>query len=170
MRLFESFVIWIVATMLSLLCGCMVDASKLAGYSNPSAEISYSPLWGFRARTGADFTGDFEGHYNPETGAIDVVATVGVNASQVVGAEGERADHLVKLREIETAYLLESQKTVGDNFQAFGQLLAIATAAGGDAARQVIEAGIPILQGSRVRVDIPGVGGAEANLGESSNE
>ena len=144
----------VVVGIVGLCGGCLVDASKLAGYSNPSTDVSYNP-WtkSFHARTGADFTGTLDGEYDPDTKRVRVKLEVGSNASGVVQAEGERAEHLVELRKLETQYLIESQRIVGDNFRAFGQMLAIAAAGGGEAVAKMVDAAAPILKGSALKVN-----------------
>lgn len=135
--------------------GCLVDAGKLAGFTDPKAKIKYR---GLSAEVGTDFVGHMDGHYNAETKQIDLVVDVSSNASARVSAEGERADHIVELRRIETAYYLEAQKQVGKNFEAFGTMLAIAATAGGDAVAKVIDAAAPILKGSAITLP-GGIGG-----------
>jgi hypothetical protein len=156
--------------------GCtiaLLPADKLAGFSNPKLRVTRT--WGgFTAEAGTNFEGDVDVQYDPETKAFRLVGKIVSDVSGVVGAEGERADHLVALREIESDFLkakmqyaLESQRIVGENFQAFGTMLAIATAAGGDAVQKVINAAVPILAGSKV--DIAGVVGASLGTPPTEN-
>lgn len=147
----------------------MMPADKMAGYSNPKLKVVRT--WnGFSAEAGTNFNGDVDVEYDPETKRFHLKGKVASDASGVVGAEGERADHLIRLREVESEFLqakmqyaLESQRIIGQNFQAFGSMLAIATAAGGDAVKKVVDAAAPILAGSKI--DIAGMGGA--SLGTS---
>jgi len=146
--------------------GCLIDAGKLAGYSNPKASVRYNP-WtkSFEAEAGTDFAGKLDGSYNPETKAFELHVDVASGVSPVVAAEGERADHLIELRKIEATYLLEAQKAVGENFKAFGQMLAIAAAGGGEAVAKVVDAAAPILKGSAL-----GLGAFSARLGAATGE
>ena len=106
-----------------LSCGCMIDAGKLAGFSNPKLDMSYDAGRGkFDLEAGTDFQGKAEGHYNPETKQIDATIEVGSTASPVVQAEGERADHLVALRQIEATMLVEMHRLVGENIRAVGDM------------------------------------------------
>jgi len=145
-------------------CG-MQNASGLAGYSNPTLKMKKGIFGSMYFEAGTNFTGDVEAKYNPETGQFELSGTVGSDASGVVGAEGERADHLVELRRIEADYLIRSQEIVGENFQAFGNMLAVAAAGGGDAVSKVIDATVPILAGSGGTIDLGKLGGASLNLG-----
>lgn len=133
--------------MLSLCGGCLVDASKLAGFSNPSLEVKRTP-WGFTFKAGSDFKGEGSAEYNPETGQFKGHVLVTSDPTPVINAEASRADHLVELRRIETTYYLEAQKTVGENFQAFGNMLAIAAQGGGAAVAKVVESAAPLLTAS----------------------
>lgn len=141
--------------------GCVESSKWLAGYSNPSSKVSYHWLTGFRAETGADFEGTLVGTYNPETKELSINLAVNSDPTTVIAAEGERADHLVRLHEL----VNERHRIVGENFQAFGTMLAIAAAGGGDAVATVIDAAAPILKGSAIGLDIAGLGTINANLG-----
>ena len=143
--------------------GCLMDASKLAGFSNP--KLIVKKTWsGFYAEAGSDFSGKLDATFNPETNQFVLKGEVSSNVSGVVSAEGERADHLLELRKVETQYYLAAQQQVGKNFEAFGTMLAIASTAGGDAVAKVIDAAAPILKGSNVTLP----GGISGTLGSSA--
>ncbi len=146
-RMFSVCHVVALCGMLSLCGGCLVDASKLAGFSNPSLEVKRTP-WGFAFKAGSDFKGEGSAEYNPETGQFKGHVLVTSDPTPVINAEASRADHLVELRRIETTYYLEAQKTVGENFQAFGNMLAIAAQGGGAAVAKVVESAAPLLSAS----------------------
>jgi hypothetical protein len=139
----------IVIVSLFLFCcpGCMMDkAGRLAGFSNPSSEVSYSWLTGFKAKTGADFSGSLKGDYNPETGQITVDANINSAVSPVVDAEGKRiTPEFLELRKIESNFKNEQARIVGQNFEAFGSMLQTAIIAGGDAVGRVLDTSLPVL-------------------------
>lgn len=102
-------------------CGCMIDAGKLAGFSNPKLRMNYNGGRGtFDMEAGTDFQGKAQGHYNPETKKIEASIEIGSSVSPVVQAEGTRAESLVELRRIEATMLVEMHKAVGENIRAFG--------------------------------------------------
>ena len=138
--------------------GCLIDASKLAGFSNPKAKVKYHPWSGFTAEVGTDFTGKLDGDYDPATGKATIHAEVTSGVSSVVTAEGERADHLVELRRIETTYYLEAQKQVERNMDAAGRMISMAAIGGGEAVAKMVNAVAPVLAGSAI--DIGGIGRA----------
>ena len=121
---------WFLAVTIAVLSlgvtGCMMDASKLAKYSNPKLHVSYNRN-GVEFEAGSDFKGDGKVHVNPVTKEIDAEVHVDSSVSAVDKAEGERADHLVELRRIEAQYLVESQRIVGENIKALGSILGDAT-------------------------------------------
>lgn len=146
--------------LLLMTTGCLVDASKLAGYSNPKLVVKKT-MTGFYAEAGSDFNGHLKADYDPVTQKFTIDGTVSSNVSGVVTAEGERADHLVELRKAEMNYLVESQRLVGENFKAAGQMLALAAVGGGEAVAKVATAIAPVLAGSSVTLP----GGIGAVLG-----
>lgn len=102
-----------------LLGGCMMDAAKLAGFSQPKLKATYNAARGrFDLEAGTDFQGRAEGHYNPDTGQIDAEVEVGSIASPVVKAEGDRAESLVALRKIEADMLVKMHEVARDNIAA----------------------------------------------------
>lgn len=104
-----------------LSCGCMIDAGKLAGFSNPKLRMNYNGGRGtFDMEAGTDSQGKAEGRYNPETKQIDASIEIGSAVSPVVQAEGARAESLIELRKIEATMLVEMHKAVGENMRAFG--------------------------------------------------
>ena len=155
---------WTAVAAMGVLCsGCLIDAGKLAGFSNPKVKISKT--WGgVDVEVGTDFTGKAVGEYDPETKKIKFEVEVNSGVSSVVNAEGLRADHLIELRKIEATYYLEAQKAAGENFKAFGTMLAIATAAGGDAVAKVVDAAGPILKGSAISLPA-GIGATLGSTG-----
>jgi hypothetical protein len=60
---------------------------------------------------------------------------------------------------------VEVQRLVGENFKAFGTMLALAAAGGGDAVAKVVDAAAPILKGSAASLSLGGLGMAGINLG-----
>jgi len=144
--------------------GCLVSAEHLAGFSNPKLKVKKSAL-GFSAEADTDFAGKLKADYNPETKQFSIDAEINSDAGTVIAAQGERADHLIELRKIEATYLLEAQKAVGENFKAFGQMLAIAAAGGGDGLKKVIDAAAPILAGSAGALELPSLGHLRGQLG-----
>lgn len=156
-RLIEVFVPVIA---LLFLTGCLVDAGKLAGFSNPKLIVKKT-ITGFYAEAGSDFNGHLVADYDPETNRFHIDGTVSSNVSGVVTAEGERADHLIELRKAEMNYLVESQRLVGENVKAVGQMLALAAVGGGEAVAKMVDAAAPILKGSTVTLP----GGLGATLG-----
>lgn len=157
-RLIEVFVPAIALFVLTT--GCLVDAGKLAGFSNPKLIVKKT-MTGFYAEAGSDFNGHLIADYDPETNKFHIDGTVSSNVSGVVTAEGERADHLIELRKAEMNYLVESQRLVGENVKAVGQMLALAAVGGGEAVAKMVDAAAPILKGSTVTLP----GGLGAALG-----
>jgi len=117
-----GFVCVMLGTCLS--CGCMMDSSKLAGFSQPKLQMSVDARRGkFDMEAGTDFEGKAKGHYNPETKEINAEIEIGSSASPVVKAEGERAEALVELRKIEAQMLIKMHELVGDNIKAAGGIV-----------------------------------------------
>lgn len=155
----------VIALAIALIPGCLMDsAGRFAGFTQPSFSASHG-IFGTSVRASSDFAGNLVVDYDPETGELHAEAEVSSDASKVVSAEGERADHLVELRRIESEYKIESQRLVGENFRAFGQMLALAAAGGGEAIAKVIDAGVPLLKGSSAHWDLEGLGSGGATLG-----
>ncbi len=143
------------------LSGCAPGAQRLAMFSNPSSKVSYHWFWGLYAETGSDFEGTLKASYDPETKQLVIDLTISSDPTPVIRAEGTRADHLVELHRLD----VERHRLVGENFKAFGQMLAIASQGGGEAVAKVIDAAAPILAGSGFGFDIAGLGSVTANLG-----
>lgn len=145
------------AVGMCLNAGCLVDAGKLAGFSNPKLIVKKT-MTGFYAEAGSDFNGHLIADFDPETNKFHIDGTVSSNVSGVVTAEGERADHIIELRKSEMNYLVESQRLVGENMKAAGQMLALAAVGGGEAVAKMVDAAAPILKGSAL--NLPGGFGA----------
>jgi hypothetical protein len=156
------------AGCLSTQAGCQSDEVRRAfGYSNPTLEVKHSFFGGTSFKAGSNFSGELDAVYNPDTNAIEVHARADSNVADVLGAEGARiTEQFLAARAAEYAYRNRQAEIVGDNFRAFGTMIAIATAAGGDAVQQVIDAAAPILAGSGATLDITGLGHAGINLGQ----
>lgn len=144
--------------------GCSMNASALAGFSNPAVRMTRG-LFGTSAEIGTDFAGHGELHYDPDTGKIDVLVDVNSQVSPVVTAEGVRADHLVELRKIEAERIVATHQAIGQNIRSVIDGLALAVAAGGDAASKFMDASAPILKGSALALDLGSLGGGAMNLG-----
>lgn len=149
--------------------GCVMDASALAGFSNPSLRVKHSVLWGTEVQAGTDFAGNGHLVYRPETGELEVTLDVQSDASGVVTAEGLRADHLVELRRIEAERVIELHRLVGENLKAAGTMLALAAAGGGEAVAKIADAVAPVLKGSAAELNFEGLGGGRVNLGEAED-
>lgn len=144
-----------------LTTGCAPGAKRLAMFSNPSSKVSYHWFWGLYAETGSDFEGTLKASYDPETKQLVIDLTISSDPTPVIGAEGTRADHLVELHRLD----VERHRLVGENFKAFGTMVALASVGGGEAVAKVIDAAAPILKGSGLGFDIAGIGSVSANLG-----
>lgn len=169
-RFIESLIAFLLA-LFSLLGigGCQLwrafDASNV-GVSTDTANISYTSGWfsGTKFEIGSQFSGRLE--YDADTnGLARLVAVVDSNPVNVIGAQGERARALETLQAQEIAFKNRQSEIVGENFEKFGNMLAIAIAAGGDAAQRVIDAALPLLAGSRAELDLGGFGGGAIQLG-----
>lgn len=147
--------------------GCSMNASALAGFSNPAVRMTKG-VFGASAEIGTDFTGHGELHYDPDTGQIDVVVDVNSQVSPVVTAEGVRADHLIELRKIEAERIVATHQAIGANIRSVIDGLAMAVAAGGDAASKFLDGAAPILKGSAMALDLGALGGGTLNLGDGA--
>ena len=160
------FSVFLACVMLWHCGGCLnlASARHLAGFTEPKLVVKKT--WnGFYAEAGTDFNGTIDATYDPATNAFTLKGQVNSNASGVITAEGERADHILELRKAEIAGTVEVQRLVGENFKAFGTVLALAAAGGGDAVAKVVDAAAPILKGSAANLSLVGLGAAGINLG-----
>lgn len=126
--------------------GCRAMAEDL-GFSNPDVTVKKT-AFGFEARLGTDFRGKGDVRYNPKTGEFTLIGEMASDPTSVIRAESDRAAANLEAFKVIASYRIESQKIVGENFRAFGQMLALAAAAGGDAVAQVVKAGAPGLEAS----------------------
>lgn len=139
------------------LAGCAQNAANLAGYSNPSVQIK-AGLFSKTLLIGTNFNG--EATYDPETGKFHV--KVASAPEGVIAAEGERADHLVPLREIERMRIVETHKAIGETITKTIDLISAAAMTGStQIVESVMQAAVPVLQGSALSLE--GLG--SANLG-----
>ncbi len=144
-----------------LLGGCYVsDASRLAGFSNPSVKVTKN-IFGLSAQVGTNFMGKAEW-------AKDGTFKIEVNSAPegVIGAEAARAKELIPLRTLEFDYQVAMQKQIGENINNFTELVTMALVTGStELAATIAGAAVPILQGSRIEATLPGGLGGSVNLG-----
>lgn len=156
----------VIFTCITSGCG-LIDSRKLAGYYDPKLVVKKT-IWGFEAEVSTDFSGTIDATYNPETHEFILKGQVNSNSASVLAAQGERADHLVQMRLEEMKMVVERDRLVGENFKAFGQMIAIAAMGGGDAVAKVVDAAAPILKGSGGSFNSSLLGAGKINLGEST--
>lgn len=133
--------------------GCVQTAADLAGFQPTGVDIRHGWFSGTRVTINdrAQAKGDLE--YDPATGKVVVHFEGNTDPASVIGAQGERADHLIRLREIEAERIVETHKAIGANIRSAIDGLAMAMAVGGDAGQKWIDAVGPILKGSAVSID-----------------
>lgn len=90
--------------------GCVQTAEDLAGFQRTGVDIRHGWFIGTRVTINdkAQATGDLE--YDPETGRIIVHFEGNTDPTSIIGAQGERADHLIRLREIESQRVVEQHR------------------------------------------------------------
>lgn len=97
-----------------LLCGgCLMSADQLAGFSRPGVHVKKDSRGGWDFEAGSDMRGKAKVDAKPD-GSYTFDMTLSSKASDVVEAEGQRADHLVELRKIEAQSIALQLKMVGD--------------------------------------------------------
>jgi len=105
--------IWMPCLFVLPACGCLIpqDAYKLAGYTEPGFELKTPSGWKFSAT--ADTQGVCKYMVHPD-GTVEFQLDMASKATDVTLAQGERAAHLEKLREIEALRMVEQQKLLND--------------------------------------------------------
>lgn len=135
-----KIILWVLNFIVLLLTlfgssGCMMDANKIAGWSNPSFEAEINPRTGkVKIKNGQDASGGFKGevHFNPDTKQFDLVleANVSSTASTVVEKEGGRiTKEFIELQQINKENAQETRAAIIDTFMAIsstiGQIMAL---------------------------------------------
>lgn len=115
---------WMVAAVCLWCCGCLVDAGKLAGITEPG--ISYERKWsGSKFNISSDMAMQ-EGLFrrNKDTGEMELhVVGLSSAASPVTLAQGERAEHLAELRRIEAQVIGMQLQAMSGLFDAVLKML-----------------------------------------------
>jgi hypothetical protein len=116
-----------------VLCGgCLSDATRLAGYTEPGVHFKRGAR-GYELTVSSDFEGEAHGEWNKETGQLRLDVKVDSQASDVTTAQGERAAYLERLREIEAEYRAELMRTMLSTWQALAAMAVPAAASPGPA-------------------------------------
>ena len=155
-----------------LLCGCLSDDVRSAfGFSNPTLEASYHPLWGVKFKAGSNFTGDVHAEWDADSNAFLVEAGVSSDVSGVLNAEAARiTENFLAGRKLEYEHKIRQAEIVGENFIAFGNMGALLFNALGEQAIPIIQTMAETARGSNITVDVPGLGGGAVNLGNCPNK